>query len=229
MSQAKPNEGPTGKAKIFLVDDHPIVRQGLARLIEPHGDLCVCGEAPDARGAIMGIADTSPDVAVIDISLDRDLAGIELIKDIKNRFPKLSVLVLSMHNEEVFAERAIRAGAKGYVMKDQAMETVLTAIRQILRGEIYLSDTVARSVLSRLAGYVDESDQRSVTGLTNRELEVFELIGRGYGTSHIAEKLFLSIKTVETHRAHIKEKLKIGDPARLIRYAIEWVQSEDLM
>jgi len=217
---------PKSKAKVLLVDDHPVVRRGLAELIDQEPDLAVCGEAEDASEALKAIARSQPDVAIIDISLSKDMSGIELIKNIKVRFPKLTVLVLSMHDETVFAQRALRAGARGYIMKEQAMETVLTAVRQVLDGELYVSEKLAKKMLSGVIDGGSQADRFPVERLTDRELEILQLIGRGLGTSQIAQKLHLSVKTVETHRAHVKEKLDLADSAALTEYAIQWAQSE---
>lgn len=226
MAGKKEKTDTKKKAKVFLVDDHPVVRQGLGQLINQQRDLIVCGEAEGAVQALKAISASEPDVAVIDISLNKDISGIELIKDIKTQFPKLFVLVLSMHEETVFAERALRAGARGYVMKQEAMETVLTAIRQVLNGQIYVSDRMAKKLLSGIIDGPPGEGKFPVERLTNRELEVFQLIGRGIGTSQIADKLCLSVKTVEVHRAHIKEKLNIKNPRELVPYAIQWVQAD---
>jgi len=226
MGSPQRGEQPESKAKVLLVDDHPVMRQGLARLIDPQPDLTVCGEVGDAAAALKAIAATKPDIAVVDISLDRDMGGIELIKDIKVRYPDLPVLVLSMHDESVFADRAIRAGARGYVMKEEATKTVLDAIRCLLDGEIYLSDRMARKMLTGIARGRSDEGKFPVERLTNRELEVLQLTGQGLGTSQIAKKLHISVKTVETHRAHVKEKLKLDNSAQLLQYAIQWVQSQ---
>jgi len=226
MTTEKQPDPAKEETKVLIVDDHPIVRQGLAQLIGLQADLTVCGEAANVTEALKAIGTLDPDVAVIDLCLDRDFGGIELIKDVKARFPKLSVLVLSMYNEEVFAERVIKAGAKGYVMKEQAPEVILTAIRRVANGQIYLSDNMATKVLASLVRGLSETDRLPMDRLTDRELEIIELIGRGFGTSQIAEKLHLSRKTIETHRAHIKQKLQIETAGKLRQYAIQWVQGE---
>jgi DNA-binding NarL/FixJ family response regulator len=167
-----------------------------------------------------------PDLAIVDITL-RDTSGIELIKDIKIRFPKLPVLVLSMHDESFYAERALRAGARGYVMKEEASEKVMTAIRRVLAGEVYLSESVAARMLSKYVDGRPEQGSNPVERLSDRELEVFELIGRGLGTSQIAEKLHRSIKTIEAHRANIKRKLQLRTSPELLRMALQWVQTQE--
>lgn len=205
----------------MLVDDHPIVRQGVAQLINREPDLTVCGEANTAHEALSLLNTLTPDVAIIDVSLE-DRNGIDLLKDIKLRFPRLPVLVLSMHHESLYAERALHAGAKGYIMKQEAPDRVLSAIRTILTGEVYVSEKMAARMLRTLADK-RSGDQRSpIERLSDRELEVFRLIGKGFSTSEIAEQLFLSGKTVETHREHIKQKLQLAKKGELLRHAVQW-------
>ncbi|KPK75179.1 MAG: LuxR family transcriptional regulator [Phycisphaerae bacterium SM23_30] len=226
MSTPNPIPEPKQKGKVLLVDDHPVVRIGLCQLINQEHDLEVCGEAENASAAMTAIEKLKPDVAVVDISLEKDLSGIELIKDVKARFPQVSVLVLSMHDESVYAERALRAGAKGYLMKSEAMETVLTAIREVLGEGIYLSKNMTKKMLS---GFIEGGKDRykfTVERLSDRELEVLYMIGQGLGTSHISEKMHLGVKTVETYRTRIKEKLGLADAAALVEYAIQWVHSQ---
>jgi len=211
--------------RIIIVDDHPIVRKGLAGLIDQEGDLQICGQAENANEALRVIKELKPDLVIVDISL-KDKSGIELIKDIKIRFPELLVLTLSMHDEFLYAERALRAGAKGYVMKAEATESVVKAIRKIVKGQIYVSERLASKMVNRLIGKTKGSEISSVDSLSDRELEVFGLIGKGHGTRHIAEKLHLSVKTIETYRAHIKGKLCLADAAELLQYAIQWVNSK---
>lgn len=213
------------KHRIFVVDDHPIVRQGLALMINQEPDLVVCGEAEDARSALHGIAQSRPDILVLDISLPgRD--GIELLKTIRAIDPSLPVLVLSMHDETVYAERVLRAGANGYIMKQEATENVLVALRRILRREVYVSDRVATGMLRQIAGGLSKTGQEPIARLSDRELEVFRLIGEGLGTRQIAEQLHLSVKTVESYQAHIKEKLALHGSRDLVQRAIEWRMSE---
>ena len=216
---------PKGIKKIVLIDDHPIVREGLGRLIDYQGDLTCCGEAEDAPGAIKTIEETKPDLAVVDISL-KDSSGIELIRDMKLRFPKLPVLVVSMHSESFYAERVLRAGAKGYVTKDEPTETVIAAIRKLLDGGIYVSEKMTSRMLSKFLEGRSETGGLPIDRLTNRELQVFELIGNGLSTRRIAEKLHLSVKTVESHRENMKRKLKLDSAAELLQHAIHWTQLE---
>lgn len=213
--------------RILIVDDHPLLRKGVAQLINTEKDMVVCGEAEDAHKALAAIGTTKCDVAIIDISLG-GTSGIELLKNIKVRYPKLLVLVLSMHDESVYAQRALRAGAAGYIMKQEATEKVLVALRKILNGEVYLSERLGNKMLNTLVGGRTSLNGSPIEELSDRELEVFGLIGQGHGTRPIAEKLHLSVKTIESHRAHIKEKLNLKNATELVHHAIQWVQSETL-
>src|ERR1700683_1337013 len=214
--------------RVVIVDDHPLLRKGVGQLIDNEKDLSVVGEAEDAAKALTVIESSHPDVALIDISLG-GASGIELLKNLKARFPKLLVLVLSMHDESVYAHRALRAGASGYIMKQEATEKVLTALRKVIRGEVYLSDRLGTRMLNTLVGGRSSGSASPIEALSDRELEVFSLIGQGHGTRPIAEKLHLSIKTIESHRAHIKEKLHLQTATELVHHAIQWVQSERLV
>jgi DNA-binding NarL/FixJ family response regulator len=211
--------------RVLIVDDHPLLRKGVGLLIDQEKDLMVVGEAEDANKAITAIENTKPDVALIDITLN-GASGIELLKNIKVRFPKLKMLVLSMHDESVYAHRALRAGASGYIMKQEGTERVLLALRKVLKGEVYLSDRLGNRMLHTLVNGHAALPSSPVEELSDRELEVFSLIGQGHGTRPIAEKLHLSIKTIESHRAHIKEKLNLQNATELVHHAIQWVQSE---
>jgi DNA-binding NarL/FixJ family response regulator len=212
---------PVQKHRVFVVDDHPIVRQGLALLIDQQPDLVVCGAAEEAESAFAAITASRPDVLVLDISLPgRD--GIELLKSIRTADPELPILVLSMHDETMYAERVLRAGANGYIMKQEATENVLVALRRILRREVYLSDRIASRMLRQLALHGRETQQPPIARLSDRELEVFRLIGSGLGTRQIADELRLSVKTVESYQAHIKEKLALQSSRDLVQRAIEW-------
>jgi DNA-binding NarL/FixJ family response regulator len=225
---AKTDPSANGKQdamRVIIVDDHPLLRKGVSQLIDQERDLVVVGEAEDAHKAITAIEHTRPDVALIDISLN-GTSGIELLKNIKVRFPKLKMLVLSMHDESVYAHRALRAGASGYIMKQEGTERVLLALRKVLQGEVYLSDRLGNRMLHTLVNGRAHLTSSPVEELSDRELEVFNLIGQGHGTRPIAEKLHLSIKTIESHRAHIKEKLNLQSASELVHHAIQWVQSE---
>jgi DNA-binding NarL/FixJ family response regulator len=216
---------PRGKRTILIVDDHPIVRQGLAQLINQEKDLEVCGQAEDAHEAIQTIRELDPDLVIVDISL-RDTSGVDLIKDLKVQYPDLPILTLSMHDEAVYGERALRAGAKGYIMKQEATEKVVTAIRRVLAGEVYVSDGMAAKMVSKLVGGASKKTGSPIENLSDRELEVFRMIGEGYNTREMAEKLHLSVKTIETYRAHIKDKFALQDASELLRAAIQWVNTE---
>ncbi len=212
------------KARIIIVDDHPVIRQGLAELINHDKDLLVCGQAEDAPQAMDAVKKLNPDMVIVDISLKKK-NGVELIKDIKAQYPNLPILTLSMHDEALYAERALRAGARGYVMKAEATEKVIDAIHRILAGQLYVSDKISEKMMYKLVGGKTTFGGSQLDQLSDRELEVFLLIGQGHGTSQIAEKLFLSIKTIETYRAHIKEKLNLTNGAELLQYAIQWANS----
>jgi len=213
------------KSKIFVVDDHPIVRQGLGLLINREPDMIVCGAAEEAQSALRAIPTLQPDVMVVDISLSGP-DGLELVKTIRTRDANLPILVLSMHDESIYAERALRAGANGYIMKQEATEKVLVAIRRILRGEVYLSDRVSSKMLQQYVRGSSTARESPVADLSDRELEVFRLVGEGHGTRQIAEELHLSVKTVETYQAHIKEKLSLRNSRELVQHAIEWHLTE---
>jgi DNA-binding NarL/FixJ family response regulator len=218
--QANNNFAPRKKT-VFVVDDHPIVRQGLALLINQETDLTVCGEAEEMHAALSAIQAVRPDILIVDISLNGP-DGLELLKNIRLGAPRLPVLILSMHDESIYAERALRAGANGYIMKQEATEKVLVALRRILSGEIYVSDRIANSMLRHYVRGVNPSERSSISDLTDRELEVFRLIGEGHGTRQIAEALHLSVKTVESYQAHIKEKLSLRSARELVQHAVQW-------
>ncbi len=212
------------KRTVLIVDDHPIVRQGLAQLINQEKDLEVCGQAGDAHEAMQAIRTLAPDMVIVDLLL-KGTSGMELIKDLKVQYPNLPVLTLSMHDEVVYAERALRAGARGYVMKKEATEKVVTAIRRVLAGEVYVSEGMAAQMVSRFVGGGAKEAGSSVESLSDRELEVFRLIGEGFSTREMADKMHLSVKTIETYRAHIKDKLGLEDANQVLRCAIQWVST----
>jgi DNA-binding NarL/FixJ family response regulator len=216
-----------GKSRILIVDDHPIVRQGLAKLINRENDLVVCGQAEDAYSAMKAFRNLKPDMVIVDISLG-DTSGIELIKDIKVTEPDVPVLVLSMHDETLYTERALRAGAKGYIMKHEGTEKLIAAIRTVLKGQLYVSDKMASRILRKLVSGRSDEGVSPLDRLSDRELEVFLLIGKGHKTKQISEQLHLSVKTVETYRSHIKEKLDLTDATELLQHAIQWVNSDGL-
>lgn len=209
------------KCRVLLVDDHPIVRQGLALLIDREPDLSVCGEAEGAHSAFHAITTLRPDIVVLDISLSGP-DGLEVLKEIRTKTASLPVLILSMHDESIYAERAMRAGANGYIMKQEATEKVLVAIRRILQGEVYLSDRLTNTMLQQYVRGASGAKSSPLLNLTDRELEVFRLIGEGHGTRQIADELHLSVKTIESYQAHIKEKLALRNARELVQHAIEW-------
>jgi DNA-binding NarL/FixJ family response regulator len=216
----------SNKRKVLIVDDHPVVRDGLTSLINHESDLYVCGETGEAQQALKLITELKPDVVIVDITLGGS-DGIELTKDIKARYPRLPVIVLSMHDESVYAERVLHAGARAYLMKDAVSEKIITAIRTVLSGEIYVSDIMAKKLLRKIAGNHVDVISAPIESLTDREFEIFRRIGQGYKSSRIAQRMHISVKTVETYCARIKGKLDIANAAELLQYAIKWASSSD--
>jgi DNA-binding NarL/FixJ family response regulator len=212
------------KVKIFLVDDHPLVREWLTNLIHQQLDLVVCGESEDAPRALQEISATRPDVAIVDISLKHG-SGIELIKNLKALHPGVAVIVLSMHDERLYAERALRAGARGYIMKRETAKKVIAAIRQVLDGKVYMSESLAAIFAEKFVDGRLLTSGSLVERLSDRELETFQLLGKGYETRQVAEMMNVSMKTVQTHCAHIKEKLKLTNAAELLREAVRWQEN----
>jgi DNA-binding NarL/FixJ family response regulator len=211
------------KRRVLIVDDHPLLRAGIAQYINAQPDLMVCGEAENPVGALAAAATAKPDLAVVDISL-KDQSGLELIKDFKVRFPNLLILALSVHDESVYAERALRAGARGYVMKREASEKVLEAIRSVLDGTVYVSSRIAAGILDKATGHPLGVVRSALDVLSDREMEVLMWIGKGYGSNQIAKQLHISAKTVEVHRANIKLKLNFSSSNELLQCAIGWAQ-----
>jgi DNA-binding NarL/FixJ family response regulator len=215
-----------GKVRVLLVDDHPILRKGLAQMINQETDMTVCGEAEDAGKGFELVGTLQPDVAVIDVSLKTG-NGIELVKNIKARYPELPILVLSMHDESLYAERALRAGSLGYIMKEEATEQVLVAIRRVLNGEIFLSEKMKSRMLQQItSGGRNKVVASPIENLTDRELEVFRLIGEGRSTRQIAAELHLSVRTVEAYREYIKSKLNLRNATELVQHAFHWVHHQ---
>src|SRR5436189_915139 len=209
---------PKVKKRILIVDDHPMMREGLAQLIDHEIDLCVAGQSDTAAQALQSVGAILPDLALIDISLP-DKNGLELIKDLQTLHPQLPILVVSMHDEALYAERVLRAGGRGYIMKQEGGKKLMEAIRQVLGGQIYVSEKMSAKILEIFSGRRSPgADKSPVENLTDREFEVFQLIGQGKGTRQIAEKLHLSVKTVEVHRVNIKTKLKLQSATELIRF-----------
>lgn len=220
-----PKRDPPNAKRIVIVDDHPLFRKGLEQLIESHEGLAVCGEASRAGEAMDLIRKIKPDLVIVDLSLP-GAHGLELIKNIRAEFSKLPILVLSMHDESLYALRALRAGAQGYVMKQEALENVIHALREVFAGRPYLSPAMSSEVIAKLALGPDDPKKDTIDQLSDRELEVLELIGKGRDVREIAVDLHLSPKTVETHRAHIKEKLKLSNARQVVRFAAQWVASQ---
>ena len=215
-------ETAKARTRILLVDDHPLVRERLAEIINDEPDLTVCGEAEDRPQAIKIIQATRPDIAIIDLTL-KNSDGLELIKDIRSRWPGLRMLVVSMHDESLYAERVIRAGAMGYITKQDATRNILAAIRRILAGNIYVNERIATRIIQRLTVPVATQSLTPGDLLAPRELQVFELTGKGLVTRQVAGRLRLGVKTVETYRRRIREKLQLTDPNQLLQEAIAWV------
>jgi DNA-binding NarL/FixJ family response regulator len=209
---------------VFIVDDHPLVREWLTNLIKQQADLTVCGESETAPEAFAAIGACRPDVAIVDISL-KDSSGLELIKSLKESHPEVAVLVLSMHEESHYAERALRAGARGYVMKRETTKQVVEAIRRIREGKIYVSEPLAEAMTSQFVEGKRLAGGSPVEQLSDRELEVFDMLGRGIGTRQISESLRISLKTVQAYCGRIKEKLKLDSGTELLREAIRWNDS----
>ncbi|MBW8039623.1 MAG: response regulator transcription factor [Planctomycetes bacterium] len=212
------------KSRIVIVDDHPIVREGLSDLINKEDDLAVCGEAEDGQGAMAVIKELEPDIAIVDISL-QETSGLELIKDLKVQHPSMPVLALSMYEESLYAERVLRAGAKGYIMKREATKNVVMAIRKVLSGQLYLSEKMAITLVDKLVGGKADASSSPIDRLTDRELEVFSMLGHGKGTRQISERLHLSVKTIETYRSRIKEKLNLASGSELLQHAFQWINN----
>ena len=214
------------KKRILIVDDHPMMRRGLAQLINHQPDLVACGEADTAAQTLKRIAADKPNLVLVEISLP-DRSGLELLSEIRARHPKLPVLVISMHDESLYAERVLRAGGRGYIMKREGGKMLMRAIRQVLGGRIYVSDKMTARILEIFSGHRTDLAQSPVERLSDREFEVFQMIGQGKGTRQIAAHLHLSVKTVEVHRANIKRKLELKRGADLVRSAIRWTETQN--
>ncbi len=225
----KDNSPSSDKKRIFLLDDHPVMRSGIRVLIEQQNDLIVCGEAASAPVALDQAQRLIPDLLVADLSLKSGSSGLELIKNLKAIMPSLPVLVLSMHDERLYAERALRAGALGYVMKREPAERMLQAIRTVLAGEVYIADAVKNKMVNRLVARRPSAATFPIDTLSDREMEVFRLLGDGFSTRRIAEELHLSIKTIDSYREHLKLKLNLPDSNALVQHAIQWRRSESTL
>lgn len=227
MSKATKKNGPSApeqhKTRVMIVDDHPVVRQGFASLIEVEPNMCVCCQVGSAPEAFATFCKSKPDIALIDLTLEEG-SGIELIKDIIAHDSSMKILVISGHDENLYAERCLRAGAMGYVSKHQAAEHIIDAIRTVLADNLYVSQSISSKLLRRVTGKAQGTDADETATLSDRELEVFELLGLGKSVKEIAEHLYLSPKTIETYRAHLKEKLRVETSQQLARRAFQWVE-----
>lgn len=222
-----PEENPAsarGKIRVLLIDDHPVLRRGLVQMINSQPDMTVVGEAEDAGKGFELVGTLSPNVAVVDISLKTG-NGIELVKNVKARYPDMLMLVLSMYDESLYAERALRAGSKGYIMKEEASEQIIVAIRRVMAGEIFLSEAMKSKMIHQLATG-NKAVISPIEQLTDRELQVFRLIGEGNSTRQIAAQLHLSVRTVEAYREYIKSKLNLKNATELVQHAFHWVHHE---
>jgi len=210
------------RKRVLIVDDHSVLREGLRMVIDEQPDMVVCGEASDAPQALEAVEQCKPDIAIVDLSLVGS-SGLELVKDLKARYPHLPALVLSLHDEALYAERVVRAGARGYIMKRSSSSELLNALREVLKGNVYLSENMASRIMKQVFGRHEIAPERnSIEVLSDRELEVFQLIGEGHGTSDIAKRLRLSMKTVSCYRQNIKNKLQLKDATELVQHAIHW-------
>lgn len=228
MTEPTAESKPPTKSRIFLVDDHAMFREGLRQLIEREADMTVCGDAADAAAALTGIATASPDLVIVDISLG-GTSGIELIKTIKSQYEDMPVLVVSMHEESLYSERALRAGAMGYVMKHEPSKTVKTAIRKVLDGDLFLSPKMSSTMVARLVHGTGERFSSPLETLSDRELEVFRMLGQGKAVRLIAEEMGVTIPTVNSFRNRIKEKLNLKSSTEVMLQAIQWVQDQKLI
>jgi DNA-binding NarL/FixJ family response regulator len=220
----KKKAAPSARRRILLVDDHPFMRAGLGQLIDCQPDLVVGGEAGNPAEALQALARQQPNLILTDLTMP-GRSGLEFIKDLRAAHPEVPILVVSMHDEAVYAERALRAGARGYIMKEAGGENLLGAIRQVLRGEVYVSHKMSARILEAVSSRRPRGSSSPIEQLTDREFEVFQLIGQGKGTREIAAELHLSPKTVDVHRSHLKEKLGLADSTALIRHAVRWVET----
>ncbi|HVT73435.1 MAG TPA: response regulator transcription factor [Lacunisphaera sp.] len=228
MSRSPPPEARPARRRILIVDDHPFMRAGLAQLIDRQADMQVCGEAGHPAEALKELERAPADLVLTDISMP-GRSGLEFIKDLLAVRPGLPVLVISMHDEAIYAERVLRAGARGYIMKEAGGENLLAALRRVLGGDVYLSPAMSARVLENLSGRRPRGSNSPIEKLSDREFEIFQLIGQGRSTRDIAEQLHLSPKTVDVHRSHIKEKLGLRDATALVRHAVRWTETQGAM
>lgn len=223
MSASK-SDGKKAKKKVLIIDDHPMMREGLAQLINSEREMTVCGQADGALEGLEKIRQLQPDLVIADITLPGK-SGLELLKDIQALHSGLRVLVISMHDESFYAERVLRAGGRGYIMKQEGGKKLMEAIRTVLEGRVYVSEKMSAKILDRMTGGQSQAATSLIGNLTDREFEIFQLIGRGLSTAQMAEQLHVSPKTIEVHRVHLKTKLKIESAPELIRFAVRWLES----
>lgn len=214
------------RKKILVVDDHPMTRAGVAHLLNKQADMIVCGEMGSPAEALSEIPKSRPDLLLTDLTMP-GRSGVEFIKDVLALYPSLPILIVSMHDEVIYAERALRAGARGYIMKEAGGEKLLEAIRRVLSGQVYVSEQMSARILDNLSGSKPRGSHSPIEKLSDREFEIFQLIGQGKSTRDIAKQLHLSPKTVDVHRGHIKEKLELKDATSLVRHAVRWVETQD--
>jgi DNA-binding NarL/FixJ family response regulator len=224
-SKKQPETASAARRKVLVVDDHPMTRAGVVQLIDKQPDLQVCSEAGNPAEALNAISQHYPDLLVTDMTMP-GRSGVEFIKDVLALHPNLSILILSMHDEVIYAERALRAGARGYIMKEAGGENLLAAIRHVLSGQVYVSPKMSAKILENLSGRKPRGSSSPIEKLSDREFEIFQLIGQGKSTREIAHQLNLSSKTVDVHRGHIKEKLELKDATSLVRHAVRWVETQ---
>lgn len=216
---------PRAATTVLIVDDHPVVREGIRSLLERDGEFAVIAEASDRTEALAAIDAAVPDVALVDVAL-RGADGLDLTRTLQSRHPRLPILIVSMHDEALYAERALHAGARGYLMKDAMADTIVHAVRKVLQGEIFVSERITQRLLRAATRSGAQQPQSPVDSLSDRELEVLRHVGEGMGTRAIARAMHLSVKTIETHRAHLKEKLALADANELLRYAANWLAAQ---
>jgi DNA-binding NarL/FixJ family response regulator len=228
MKTTKTPRGAQGRKRVLVLDDHPITRYGLTQLINREADVEVCGDAATASEALTAIKSACPDLVLADITLP-GRSGLEFLKDVQAQYPDLPVLVMSMHDESIYAERVLRAGGRGYIMKSEGGERLLEALRQVLSGQVYVSKNMSAALLDHLTRPRPQSRQATPGVLSDREFEIFQLIGQGLSAKHIGERLNLSVKTVDTHRQHIKQKLNLRTGPELIRQAVRWSAAQQLV
>ena len=209
--------------KVIIVDDHPVVRQGIKDIIEQEGSIKVICETDNANDAIDLLSKHEIDLAIIDITIKGNVNGVELVKAVKDRYPEINTLVLSMHNEALYAERSIRAGAKGYLMKEDAPKSIINAIYRIMEGDLFISEETSRRIVNKVVQGSSDSIGLNIDKLSNREFEIFRLIGNGFSSKEISKKLNLSVNTIESHRRNIREKMNFADSAEMVKNAIQWV------